>query len=132
MMTASLSYRVPYGDVDKMGYVYYANYFRYFEMLRNELIRLSSISYKEIENQYGLMFPVLDAYCEYLYPAKYDDLIVVEGWVSSLEANRFKISYIIWNQDKRKLVTGYTNHICLSLEGRHRKLPEFIKKLFHT
>ncbi len=131
-MKASITYRVPYGDIDKMGYVYYANYFRYFEMLRNELIRFSTVSYKEIENSYGLMFPVLDAYCEYLYPAKYDDVIRVEGWVSKIEANRFQISYQIFNQEDQKLVLGYTNHICLSLEGKPRKLPEFIKKLLHN
>lgn len=128
-MIATIQYRVPYADIDKMGYVYYANYFRYFEMLRNELIRLSTVSYKEIEEKLGLMFPVLNAYCEYHFPAKYDDLIIIKGWLSGIEANRFKIEYEILNSENIKLVTGYTYHICLSLEGKPRKLPEFIKNL---
>ncbi|MFN3605405.1 MAG: acyl-CoA thioesterase [Leptonema sp. (in: bacteria)] len=129
MVVASVQYRIPYGDVDKMGYVYYANYFRYFEILRNELIRKSSVSYKEMEENYQLMLPVLDAYCEYLFPAKYDDLITIQGWVSTIEANRIKIEYLIVNQESKKIATGYTTHICLNSEGKPRKLPNFIQNL---
>ena len=39
MEKSRISYRVPYADTDQMGVVYYANYFVYFERLRNELLR---------------------------------------------------------------------------------------------
>ncbi len=127
----SIEYRVPYGDTDKMGVVYYANYFRYFEMLRNELIRSSGKSYKEIEEKDQLMFPVLEANCNYIYPAKYDDVIVIQGALKLIEANRFKIEYVILNKEtNEKLVEGYTWHICISLENKPRKLPQYIKNLF--
>ncbi len=130
-MKVEIEYRIPYGDTDKMGVVYYANYFKYFEMLRNELIRKSGKSYKEIEENDLLMFPVLESYCKYLYPAKYDDIITICGHVSRFEANRFCIEYEIFNKiDNKKLVEGYTWHICISTEGKPRKLPAYIKKLF--
>ncbi|MCS7205124.1 MAG: acyl-CoA thioesterase [Leptospiraceae bacterium] len=132
-MKAVIEYRVPYGDTDKMGIVYYAHYFRYFEMLRNELIRNSGRSYKEIEEKDGLMFPVLEAFCEYLYPAKYDDIIQIFGELVSIEANRFKIAYTIYEKESQRiLVKGHTIHICISLEGKPRRLPDYLKSLLSS
>jgi acyl-CoA thioester hydrolase len=126
-----IEYRIPFGDTDQMGVVYYANYFRYFEMLRNELIRSSGKSYKQIEEE-NLMFPVLEAYCNYIYPAKYDDIIQVYGKLEEIEANRFKIIYKIYEKSSKKiLVEGFTWHICISKDGKPRKLPEYIKSLIH-
>ncbi len=128
-----IEYRVPYGDTDKMGVVYYANYFRYFEMLRNELIRSSGKSYKEIESEDKLMFPVLEAYCNYVYPAKYDDIIQIYGKLELIEANRFKVAYkIIHKESDLLLVEGFTWHICISLENKPRKLPNYIKSLLNS
>ncbi|GIX40854.1 MAG: thioesterase [Leptospiraceae bacterium] len=127
-----IEYRIPYGDTDKMGVVYYANYFRYFEMFRNELIRTSGKSYKEIEEKDQLMFPVLEAYCNYIYPAKYDDIIEIHGKLEKIEANRFKIIYKIFNKNtKQLLVEGYTWHICISIDSKLRKLPEYIKSMLY-
>jgi acyl-CoA thioester hydrolase len=126
-----IEYRIPFGDTDQMGVVYYANYFRYFEMLRNELIRSSGKSYKQIEEE-NLMFPVLEAYCNYIYPAKYDDIIQVYGKLEEIEANRFKIIYKTYEKSSKKiLVEGFTWHICISKDGKPRKLPEYIKSLIH-
>ncbi len=129
MLKTSIEYRIPYGDVDQMGVVYYANYFYYFEILRNELIRLTGKSYKQIEEEFHIMFPVIEAYCNYKNPAKYDDLILIEGGLVEIIANRFRIDYSIYNKLNQKLLTsGYTIHFCMSIEGKPRKLPEFFIK----
>ena len=41
--------RILYGDTDRMGVVYYANYLRFFEAGRNELIRAKGARYRDIE-----------------------------------------------------------------------------------
>ena len=41
--------RIIFGDTDQMGVVYYANYLRYFELARSELIRAHGRSYREME-----------------------------------------------------------------------------------
>ena len=48
---ASLEYRVPYADTDQMGFVYYANFFVYFERSRNEILRDLGIPYVELEER---------------------------------------------------------------------------------
>ena len=71
------SYRVIYGDTDKMGVVYYANYLRWFERGRSEFLRELGVPYGEIEAR-GVHFPVVEATCRYARPARYEDLIEIE------------------------------------------------------
>ena len=64
MVEAEISYRVPYADTDQMGVVYYANFFVYFERVRNELLRNMGLPYTTLEAD-GLMLPVASANCNY-------------------------------------------------------------------
>ena len=52
--------RVRYAETDKMGVVYYANYFVWFEIGRTDLLRHSGWSYREMEAE-GFGLPVLEA-----------------------------------------------------------------------
>lgn len=72
-----LSLRVYYEDTDAAGIVYYANYLRFLERGRTELLRSlgheqSALAIRQIA------FAVRSVQAEYLKPAKLDDLIVVE------------------------------------------------------
>jgi len=46
-------YRVIYGDTDQMGFVYYGNYLRYFEIARNEFLRRAGAPYRAFEETHG-------------------------------------------------------------------------------
>jgi acyl-CoA thioesterase FadM len=54
---------VIYGDTDQMGFVYYGNYLRYFEIARNEFLRLAGARYRAFEETHRLMLPVVEAQC---------------------------------------------------------------------
>ena len=64
--------RVRYAETDKMGVVYYANYFVWFEVARAELLRSLGWSYREMEHA-GVALPVIEARCAYHRSAQYDD-----------------------------------------------------------
>jgi acyl-CoA thioester hydrolase len=68
--------RVRYAETDKMGVVYYANYLVWFEVGRADLLRSLGWTYREMETD-GISLPVIEAHCEYLRPARYDDEIEV-------------------------------------------------------
>ena len=68
--------RVRYAETDKMGVVYYANYFVWFEVGRTDLLRESGWNYREMETD-GFVLPVIEARCAYRASAKYDDEIEV-------------------------------------------------------
>src|SRR3989337_1480232 len=71
-----LRIRVYYEDTDCAGVVYYANYLRYFERGRVELLRERKASLTELEDK-GILFLVTCAEIEYLSPCKYDDLLLL-------------------------------------------------------
>ncbi len=73
--------RVLYGDTDAGGVVYNANYLRYFEFGRTEMMRERVCSYREIE-ELGFILPVTECWARYKAPAFYDDLLTVETEVS--------------------------------------------------
>jgi acyl-CoA thioester hydrolase len=121
--------RVPYAHVDQMGFVYYANYFLYFEMARAELLREAGMPYTDMERR-GVMLPVVTAKCEYKKPAHFDDLLNIETRCAEINGTRLRIEYVI-TRGASVIVTGYTEHVCMSLEGKVlRPVPE-LKKLIH-
>jgi len=120
----TIQYRVPYADIDRMGIVYYAHYFVYFERLRNELLRSTGVPYREWEER-GILLPVVEAHAEYRSPARYDDLLEIRGWVAWTGKVRLRIDYEI-ARGSTILVQGYTIHACLNREGKPTRVPEEI------
>lgn len=120
-MKVAVNYRVPYADTDQMGVVYYANYLVYFERLRNELIRAGGRSYRQWEEE-GVNLPVIQAYCDYLKPAHYDDLLTITGSVTEAKKVRIRIECEVRRGDEL-LARGYTVHACLDREGKPIRVP---------
>ena len=127
------SLRVPYAHVDQMGVVYYAHYYVYFEMARSEMLREAGIPYPEMEKR-GILLPVVESHCEYRKPARYDDLVEVESWCSrqgprlhiAYEVKRLKVGTPGVGEAGDVLASGYTEHVCMSPQGRVlRPAPEF-------
>ena len=68
--------RVRYDEADPMGFVHHANYFRYYEYCRTELLRATGGSYREVEAA-GFFVVVVRAEVKYRLPARYDDVLTV-------------------------------------------------------
>lgn len=65
--------RVRYAETDKMGYLYYGHYAKYYEIGRVEALRDLGLSYQKMEDQYGIMLPVLSLESRFKLPAYYDE-----------------------------------------------------------
>lgn len=117
-MTHRFELRVRYGDTDQMGFAYYANYLRWFEIGRAEMLRSLGTSYREVEES-GVLLPVLEAGCRYLKPARYDDRVVIETRVAELKRASVRFAYrVLLAADDTVLATGTTEHCFLDREGR--------------
>ncbi len=114
--------RVIYGDTDRMGVVYYANYLRYFEAGRNEYIRAKGLAYRDFEERFGLMLPVVEAGVSYRAPARYDDLLAVETSLGEVKRASARFAYRVVRGGE-VLATGHTVHACVDLEGRVQRMP---------
>lgn len=129
MLTCRTAYRVIYGDTDNMGIAYYANYLRWFEIGRTELLRSWGLPYREIESR-GILLPVAEAHCKYLAPAKYDDLLSIEASLDPETKGGLKINYRVLGEDETSVhATGYTRHAFMDHDGRVVRPPQFMRKL---
>jgi acyl-CoA thioester hydrolase len=118
------SYRVIYGDTDQMGVVYYANYLRWFERGRAELLRRIGVPYQTIERE-GFNFPVAEVNCRYIQPARYDDLINIETELAGIRRAILVFNYrIVRSSDETLLAAGSTKHACVDRSGRLTRIPE--------
>jgi acyl-CoA thioester hydrolase len=120
--------RVIYGDTDQMGMVYYANYLRYFEVARNELLRRAGVPYRAFEESAGLRLPVVEANVRYRRPARYDDELSIHAGVPEVSRASAKFVYSIRRApDGEELVTGHTVHACVDAGGKLARLPEALR-----
>ena len=72
--------RVIYGDTDQMGVVYYANYFRYFELSRSEYFRARGGSYVDPRLDRILLSPRATAQLPQLSPREREIMhLMAEG-----------------------------------------------------
>jgi acyl-CoA thioester hydrolase len=127
-----ISVRVRYADTDRMGIVYHANYFMYFESGRAELIRRIWKPYLELERS-GVVLPVVEAGCRYLQTAEYDDLLTVCTRVAEVTGARLRFEYTIFkNNGERPLAQGYTVHCFMDLLGRPHRMPAELKDVFQA
>lgn len=126
MKRNQVNVRVIYADTDAMGIVYHTNYIKWFEIGRTELLRGVGLVYAKMEAQ-GYNLPLTEVYCNYLYPAQYDQIIVVETELEYLKRASMKFVYTIWDEDREKaLVEGYTIHACTNKMGKIVRIPSFI------
>lgn len=124
MTTNFASYRVIYGDTDQMGVAYYANYLRWFEMGRTELLRQIGVLYSSVEAA-GLFFPVMEVSCRYHKPARFDDEITVETTLTALGRATLVFGYkITEKKDGQLLAEGWTRHACVDGKGKLAKISQ--------
>ncbi len=122
--------RVLYGDTDAGGVVYNANFLRYFEIGRTELMRQWVCSYSHIE-KLGFVLPVTECWARYKAPGFYDDLLTIETTIAEVSKLKCKFNYRIVRQEEglerpKLLVKGYTVHAAVTREGKLTRLPEEI------
>ena len=119
------SYRVIYGDTYQMGVAYYANYLKWFEIGRTELLRQIGIPYTSIEEK-GLHFPVIEVSCRHFRPSRYDDVITIETTLTSLGRATLTFSYRLSRKEKEDevlIASGWTKHACVNEKGEVTKIP---------
>ncbi len=90
-----------------MGYVYYGNYAQYYEIGRVEWLRSLGVLYKEMEEDWGIMLPVVSMQVRFVRPAKYDELLTIRTSLRNLPDMHITFHVEIFNE-KNKLVNGAT------------------------
>jgi acyl-CoA thioester hydrolase len=107
-------WRTLYVDTDRSQVVYHANYLRYFEVGRAELMRDADYPYKQIEES-GYIYPIIKTELNYHSPLFYDDLMFIHTRPAKLELVKARFDYLITRADNGEIVcTGYTQHCAVN------------------
>jgi acyl-CoA thioester hydrolase len=86
-----LPLRVYYEDTDAGGIVYYANYLKYAERARTEMLRELGVNQSALKSESGLIFAVSQCQIRYRLPARLDDLLQVRTRVAGVGAARIEM-----------------------------------------
>ena len=127
-----LPLRVYYEDTDVGGIVYYANYLKFMERGRSDMIRLCGIDQTALlaggDSGEGLMFAVRHCAVDYLKPARFDDEIIVRTWLREMTGATLTMIQEI-RRGGDLLVTASVTAAVLSRGGRPRRLPSKIRHI---
>ena len=118
--------RVYYEDTDLAGIVYYANYLRFIERARSEMIRELGIDQAAMKRELGLVFAVRRVEAEYLQPARYDDLIQVRTQPIKLTGARLVLDQTIWRADI-ELFQAKITLAALTETGTPARIPQALR-----
>ena len=122
--------RVRYQETDQMGIVYYGNFLTYFEMGRTEYLRNLGLPYSELEKE-QIYFPVTEAHCRFRSPAHYDDILIIQTWISELKHATVEFNHkVICEGDNKLIVEGFSRLACLNANRKPIPMPEKLKRLF--
>lgn len=119
--------RVYYEDTDLAGLVYYANYLKFIERARSEMVRVVGIDQNRMRQE-GRVFAVTRVEADYLRPAHYDDELVVETSLQTATRVRFVMAQHVY-RDADLLFRATVTIACLNVDGRPVPLPAEINQM---
>ena len=114
--------RVYYEDTDAAGLVYYANYFRFAERARTELLRQLGFGQERQRADTGLVFVVRRSTADFLLPARLDDDLVVLTRLAGLGAATLDLDQEV-RRGEAALVRLTFQIAAVGANGRPQRLP---------
>jgi acyl-CoA thioester hydrolase len=123
-----LPVRVYYEDTDAGGVVYHANYLKYCERARTDWLRLLGVRQSEMPD---LFFVVRRMTCDFLRPAKLDDLLEIETGFVEMRGARLELAQQVMREGHSLFAASVTVAL-IDGQGRPRRLPKDVAALLGT
>lgn len=108
--------RVYYEDTDSGGVVYYANYLKFMERARTELLRRLGFEQDRLQQEQGILFAVHSAGIQYKKPGRFNDELNVVTSIPSLGKASITFLQKVYNRDQVLLVQADIKIACLNAE----------------
>lgn len=119
--------RVYYEDTDAGGVVYHARYLAFYERARTEMLRQCDINQQSLLDENGLAFVVKKMNISYVYPARLDDLLIVNSVVVNVKRASLVFKQKITDQSDRLYSEAEVLIACVDL---NKKKPCAFPKTF--
>ena len=115
--------RVYFEDTDLSGLVYHANYLRYMERARSDMLRVAGIDQRAAQEDGTGVYAVTDLQIAYRRPARLDDDLLVESEVTAISAATCSIHQRVMRGGEI-LTDGAVSVAFLTSRGRPTRQPK--------
>ena len=125
-LTHILQLRVYYEDTDAAGMVYHANYLKFAERGRSDMLRSLGFGHRRLAHESGVGFAVRRCSVEYLAPARLEDALTVETSLTEIGAATLELRQQV--RRGSELLADLTIAVaCIGRDGRPRRLPSGLR-----
>ena len=122
-------HRVSYAECTVGDHIYHSRYLDLLEAARGEFMRARGQTVLALQEA-DYIFPVIEAQLRYKFPARYDDLLTIEVWLTRLERVRLNFGHRILNANGKLILEAETFHCCTGRDEKPKRLPpEFVETL---
>lgn len=125
-----MNIRIYYEDTDAGGVVYYANYLKFAERGRTELLRLLGFENKTLIEQHRVLFVVQHVEADYIKPAHLDDMLRIETSIVQLKSASVVMKQSVFRKTD-EIFSMSVKLVCVDADGyKPTGLPEGIRRAF--
>ena len=117
--------KVYYEDTDSGGVVYYANYLKFIERARTNLIQELGFSLKTLSEKNDSHFVVKNIHCNYIQSAKLEDELLIQSKFLEIKKASFKLEQIIYREDKA-IFESEVLMVNINSKGKPLKIPDLL------
>lgn len=115
-------HRVSYAECTIGNHIYHARYLDLLEAARGEFMRAVGSTVLHWQ-EHDVIFPVIEARLHYKAPARYDDLLTIEVWITLAQGVRVNFAHRILDQTGKLILEAETFHACTSRDEKPKRLP---------
>lgn len=118
--------RVYFEDTDAGAIVYYANYLKFAERARTEMLRDLGVSHADMMKRDGFVLVVRRCEIDYLKSARLDDLLTVETEIVKLGGASVDLRQRVLRGDEI-LADLKVLVVCIGPDGRPARIPDYVR-----
>jgi len=118
--------RVYYEDTDAAGIVYYANYLKFAERGRTEMLGKAGIHLRDLKESDQVDFAIRHAEIDYMKPARLNDFLTVRTWVTGVKGASLLMEQSIC-READELVRVKVRVACMHESGKPVRIPKTVK-----
>ncbi|KIN63795.1 Thioesterase family domain protein [Sulfitobacter noctilucicola] len=125
-MTHSFAVRIFYEDTDMAGIVYYANYLKYIERARSDIVEQLGVDQRAMRDD-DVVFVITRVEADYIGVARFGDRLEVRTTHHAKGAVRWMFDQEVLREGKvifRAKVTA----VCMSTAGKPTRLPAKLRR----
>ena len=121
--------KIYYEDTDSGGVVYYANYLKFLERARSEIIYSLGLTNKKLLTDHNALIIVKSCNIKYKKPARFEDVLTINSKIKSMLKVSFIMEQII-KRDNEIISEAEVVLVTVNNRGKPVKIPEVLLKSF--